>query len=402
MNTLWLKRLAYAAAGLAVIAGFAYALREQPALVDIAEVVEAPMRVTIREEGTTRVREVYAISAPIAGHLTRTVIKEGDRLRAGITVVASIRPLDPPLIDRRTEAELLAARDAARSAVAIAEIELARATTALRLAQDELDRALKLFAPGIISESALQRYASQVEIQKAATDAARATIEVRKAELASAEARLLQPAPGSADGGCCVNLTAPVDGTVLGVLARSEQAVSVGTKIAEIGDTGDLEVVVDLLSSDAVGIGPGTRATVTDWGGVRPLAARVRRIDPAAFTKVSALGIEEQRVNAVLDLEETDARLGHGFRVFAEMVVWDCEVCLQVPIGALFREGSNWSVFVVEGDRLKRAAIEIDHMNDETAEVKGGLSTGQRVVLHPSDKVDDGSLVEVRDGTSAE
>ena len=402
MNTVWLKRLAYAAAGLAVVAGFVYALREQPALVDIAEVTEAPMRVTIREEGTTRVREVYAISAPIAGHLTRTVIKEGDRLRAGITVVASIRPLDPPLIDRRTEAELLAARDAARSAVAIAEIELARATTALRLAQDELDRALKLFAPGIISESALQRYASQVEIQKAAADAARATIEVRKAELASAEARLLQPAPGGGNGGCCVNLTAPVDGTVLSVLARSEQAVAVGTKIAEIGDTGDLEVVVDLLSSDAVAIGPGTRASVTDWGGDRPLAARVRRIDPAAFTKVSALGIEEQRVNAVLDLEETDARLGHGFRVFTEMVVWDCEACLQVPIGALFREGSRWSVFVVEGDRLKRAAIEIDHMNDEVAEVKTGLSVGQRVVLHPSDKVDDGSLVEVRDGTSAQ
>lgn len=400
MNTVWLKRLGYVAAGLVVVAGFAYALREQPTLVDVAEVAEAPMRVTIREEGTTRVREVYAISAPIAGHLTRTVIKEGDRLRAGITVVASIRPLDPPLIDRRTEAELLAARDAARAAVGIAEIELARATTALRLAQDELDRALKLFAPGIISESALQRYASQVEIQKAAVDAARATIDVRKAELASAEARLLQPAPGAANGTCCINLTAPVDGTVLGVLARSEQAVAVGTKIAEIGDTSDLEVVVDLVSSDAVAIGPGTRASVTDWGGGRPLAARVRRIDPAAFTKVSALGIEEQRVNAVLDLEEIDARLGHGFRVFAEMVVWECETCLQVPIGALFREGSRWSVFVVEGDRLKRAAIEIDHINDETAEVTGGLAAGQRVVLHPSDKVDDGSLIEVRNGTA--
>ncbi len=402
MNTVWLKRLAYAAAGLAVVAGFAYALREQPALIDVAAVAEAPMRVTIREEGTTRVREVYAISAPIAGHLTRTVIKEGDRLRAGITVVASIRPLDPPLIDRRTEAELLAARDAARAAVGIAEIELARATTALRLAQDELDRALKLFAPGIISESALQRYASQVEIQKAAVDAARATIEVRKAELASTEARLLQPAPGTANGTCCVNLTAPVDGTVLAVLARSEQAVAVGTKIAEIGDTSDLEVVVDLLSADAVAIGPGTRASVTDWGGARPLAARVRRIDPAAFTKVSALGIEEQRVNAVLDLEESDARLGHGFRVFAEMVVWECEACLQVPVGALFREGSRWSVFVVEGDRLKRTVVEVDHMNDEVAEVTGGLTVGERVVLHPSDKVEEGSLVEVRDGTAAE
>lgn len=400
MPGIWTKRIGLLLLAAAVVAGFYYAMREQPVLVDIAAVVEAPMRVTIRQEGATRVREVYTISAPIAGHLTRAVIKEGDRLRAGITVVASIRPLDPPLIDSRTEAELLAARDAARSAVAIAEIELARATTALRLAQDELDRALKLFAPGIISESALQRYASQVEIQKAAVDAARATIEVRKAEFASAEARLLQPGPSEPDGGCCVNLTAPVDGTVLGVLARSEQAVAVGTRIAEVGDTGDLEVVVDLISSDAVAVGPGTRASVTDWGGARPLAARVRRIDPAAFTKVSALGIEEQRVNAVLDLEETDARLGHGFRVFAEMVVWECASCLQVPIGALFREGSRWSVFVVDGDRLRRAAVTLDHMNDEVAEVTGGLAVGERVVLHPSDQVEEGSPVEFRNGST--
>ncbi len=400
MNKVWLKRLAYAAVGLAVVGGFAYALREQPALVDVAEVAEAPMRVTIREEGTTRVREVYTISAPIAGHLTRTVIKEGDRLRAGITVVASIHPLDPPLIDRRTEAELLAARDAARSAVGIAEIELARAETALKLAKDELERALKLFAPGIISESALQRITNQVENQQAAVDAARATIEVRKAELASAEARLLQPGPADPGAACCVNLTAPVDGTVLGVLVRSEQAVAIGTKIAEVGDTADLEVVVDLISSDAVAIGPGTRASITDWGGQRPLPARVRRIDPAAFTKVSALGIEEQRVNAVLDLEETDARLGHGFRVFAEMVVWECASCLQVPIGALFREGSRWSVFVVDGDRLRRAAVAVDHMNDEVAEVTDGLAAGERVVLHPSDKVEEGSLVEIREGAA--
>ncbi len=322
MKSKWFKRLGLALLALAVVAGFAWALREQPALVDVAEVVEAPMRVEIREEGKTQVREVYTVSAPIAGRLSRTVLDEGDPVVGGETVVAAIRPLDPPLIDRRTEAELLAARDAAKSGVGIAESELQRVRTALRLAEEELARALKLFGPGVISESALQKAQNAVELQKAAEESAQATVAFRRAELASAEARLLLPdATGSDDDSCCVSLFAPVDGSILAVHARSEQAIPAGALIAEIGDTGDLEVVVDLLSSDAVRIGPGTRAEISDWGGDRSLQATVRRVDPAAFTKVSALGIEEQRVNAVLDLDESDTRLGHGYRVFAEMTV---------------------------------------------------------------------------------
>lgn len=397
MNTVWVKRAGMAALVLATAGGFFWALRERPALVDVAQVAEAQMTVTIREEGMTRVRDIYAVSAPIAGHLTRSVLTEGDRVVAGKTVVASIHPLDPPLIDRRTEAELLAARDAARSAVGIAEAELQRVETGLALAEDELARALKLFGPGIISESALQKYTNQVETQKAAAEAARATVGFRKAELASAEARLLQPEPTDPNGeSCCVNLVAPVDGSVLSVLARSEQAVAAGTRIAELGDTAELEVVVDLLSADAVKVRAGTKATVRDWGGDRGLPAILRRVDPAAFTKVSALGIEEQRVNAVLDLAERDERLGHAYRVFVEIPVWDCEQCLQVPIGALFRTGDEWSVFVVENERLRQASIEIGRMNDEVAQVLGGLTDGDRVVLHPGDTLENGSLVEMR------
>ena len=397
MNTVWVKRAGMAALVLAAVGGFAWALRERPALVDVAQVAEAQMTVTIREEGMTRVRDIYTVSAPIAGHLTRSVLTEGDRVVAGKTVVASIHPLDPPLIDRRTEAELLAARDAARSAVGIAEAELLRVETGLALAEDELARALKLFGPGIISESALQRYTNQVETQKAAVEAARATVGFRKAELASAEARLFQPKPTDPNGeSCCVNLVAPVDGNVLSVLARSEQAVSAGTRIAEIGDTAELEVVVDLLSADAVKVRAGTKATVRDWGGDRGLPAVLRRVDPAAFTKVSALGIEEQRVNAVLDLAESDERLGHAYRVFVEIPVWECERCLQVPIGALFRNGDEWTVFVVENERLRQAPIEIGRMNDEVAQVLGGLTAGNAVVLHPGDTLENGSLVEIR------
>lgn len=398
MNSVWIKRAGLGLVAIAIAAAFVWALAEQPTLVDTASITRGPMKVTIREEGTTRVREVYTISAPIAGHLARTVLKEGDLVKAGVTVVAAIHPLDSPLIDRRTEAELLAARDAARSGVGIAEIDLQRAETALRLAEDELARALRLFAPGVISESALQRVTNQVEQQKANVDAAKATIGFRRAELASAEARLLQPDALDPSGkDCCVNLLAPADGTVLSIVARSEQALAAGARIAEIGDISDLEVVVDLLSSDAVRIAPGTMALVSDWGGARGLDARVRRVDPAAFTKVSALGIEEQRVNAVLDLLESDDRLGHGYRVFAEMTVWECGSCVQVPISALFRSGSRWNVFMLEGDRLRQAEIEIGHMNDEVAEVLGGLTPGDVVVLHPADTLADGGLASQRD-----
>ncbi|MCO5160144.1 MAG: HlyD family efflux transporter periplasmic adaptor subunit [Mesorhizobium sp.] len=397
MNTVWIKRAGMSALVLAAVGGFAWALRERPALVDVARVAETQMTVAIREEGVTRVRDIYTVSSPIAGHLTRTLLTEGDRVVGGETVVASIHPLDPPLIDRRTEAELLAARDAARSAVGIAEAELQRVETSLALAEDELERALKLFGPGVISESALQKFTNQVENQKAALAAAKATVGYRQAELASAEARLLQPEPSDPTGeSCCVNLVAPVDGSVLSVLARSEQAVSAGTRIAEIGDTAELEVVVDLLSADAVKVRPGTKAMVQDWGGERSLSAVLRRVDPAAFTKVSALGIEEQRVNAVLDLAERDERLGHAYRVFVEIPVWSCETCLQVPIGALFRIGDRWSVFVVDDERLRQTQIELGRMNDEVAQVLGGLAVGDAVVLHPGDTLEDGSLVEIR------
>lgn len=395
MKSIWMKRVGLALLAAALVAGFGWALREQPALVDLAEVTAAPMRVTVREEGMTRVRDVYTVSAPIAGHLTRTVVNEGDVVKANNTVVAAIHPLDPPLIDRRAEAELLASRDAARAGVGVAEIELQRAQSALKLAEDELARALKLFGSGFVSESALQKLTNEVDLQKAAVDAAKAVIGLRNAELANAGARLLQPDPADPTGeSCCVNLLAPIDGTVLAVMARSEQAVAAGAKIAEIGNVHDLEIAVDLLSTDAVRIAPGTKAEIGDWGGDHALRATVRRVDPAAFTKVSALGIEEQRVTVVLDLEDTDVRLGHGYRV--ELTVWECAECVQVPIGALFRNGDRWNVFVADGGHARQVEVQIGHMNDEAAEVLTGLKSGASVVVHPSDTLVDGGLVERR------
>ena len=398
MKGSWIKRIGLGLLILLVAGGFYWALRERPVPVDTAEIRSAPMRVTVRAEGITRVREIYAVSAPIAGQLTRTALNEGDHVEAGKTVVAAIRPLEPPLIDRRTEAELQAARDAAKAGVGLARSELASATTALNLAEEELARARRLYGPGIISESTLERAANEVEIRRSAVDAAKAAIGVRDAELATAEARLIQLSPADPAGeDCCVKLFAPVDGTVLSVSVRSEQAVSPGTRIAEVGDISRLEILVDLLSADAVRIHAGTKALISDWGGDKPLAATVRRVDPAGFTKVSALGIEEQRVNAVLDLDEPEQRLGHAYRVFAELTVWECEACLQVPVSALFRTGGQWNAFVIEGDRARQVRIEIGRMNDEVAQVLAGVGAGATVVLHPGDSLVDGSLVTARE-----
>lgn len=397
MKRSWPRRVGYAAVAFAVAGAAWWALREQPAQVDVATVADGPMRVTIREEGIARVRDVYAVSTPIAGHMSRTVLEEGDSVVAGKTIVAAIHPLDPPLIDRRTEAELLAARDAARSGVGIATSELGRAETSLKLAEEELERALKLFGPGVISESTLQRNRNEVALQRAAVDAARATVGYRQAELASAEARLLQPNSASRNAAdCCVTLLAPIDGTVLAVHTRSEQAVAAGAVVAEIGDTSKLEIVVDLLSADAVRIAPGTKADILEWGGEGALSATVRKIDPAAFTKVSALGIEEQRVNVVFDLDKGAPGLGHGFRVVAELAIWDCPSCLQVPISALFRSGDTWRVFRLAEGRLSETEVEIGRMNDETAQVLRGLSPGDVVVVHPSDVLADGSPAVAR------
>lgn len=398
MQGKWIKRVLAVVAVGAIVAGFAYALREKPQLVDVGTVTRGPMRVTVSQEGITRVREVYAVSAPIAGHLSRTVLDEGDAVRAGVTVVAAIHPLDPPLIDSRSQAELVAAREAARAAVSMAEIDLKRLQSDLQFSRDNLERAKALAKTNFLAQSALQKASTDVEVLEAQIASAEAAIELRKAELASAEARLIPPSDPNRkpETSCCVHLTAPVDGVVLSVFARSEQPVAVGTKIAEIGDPRDIEVTVDLLSSDAVRIAPGSPAEIFDWGGDKILAARVRRIDPAGFTKVSALGIEEQRVNLVLDLDDKDPRLGHGFRVYARLTLWQSEDTLRLPISALFRDGQDWSLFAIRDGRARQVAVEIGQMNDEVAELTGGLAEGDRIILHPSDMVSDGTLVEAR------
>lgn len=399
MASTWIKRLALGLFAVAVIAGFYWALRPKPVLVDAATIADGPMTVTINQEGKTRVKEIYTVSSPIAGYLDRSRLEEGDAVKANETVVASIHPMSPPLIDRRTEAELRAAVDAAKSGVALAQVQYKQAEVDLTLARSNLRRAEQLAQTSIISQSMLEQTTTEVQVKQAAVDSAKANIQLRQAELANAQAKLM-PFDGTfqspTGGDCCVRVKAPINGVVLKLLVKSEQAVTPGTPLAEIGDPHDLEIVVDLLSADAVRIRPGDHAVITDWGGDHPLQATVRRIDPAAFTKVSALGIEEQRVNAILDLDKPEPELGQAYRVFARLVIWRSDHALQVPIGALFRDQGEWSVFRIEDGKARLAKIKVGHMNDEHAEVLSGLEKGDRVIVHPNDTLKDGSPVEER------
>ncbi len=388
------------ALALVLIVGYGgmVALREQPILVDLATAEVAPMRVTVDEEGIAQVQEIYTVSATIAGHLDRIGLAEGDTVQEG-QIIASIHPLEPPFLDDRTRAELEAIVAAAQAGVLMAEVEHQRSVTAMQLAKTDYQRAEKLATSNTVSQSTVDRLLSELQLQIAQVESAQASIELRKAELASAQARLTQPGTESnapTGGECCANIVSPVDGIVLGVFAKSEQAVATGARIAEIGDLRKMEVKVDLLSSDAVQITPGALAELSDWGGDEILQAVVRRVEPAAFTKVSALGIEEQRVNVMLDLENPPETLGHGFRVLASLTVWENDEALQIPISALFRSGGKWAVFTVQDDLARLHEVEIGRLNESRAQVLGGIEAGERVIVFPSDQLADGRKTTTR------
>ena len=398
----WIRRGVLLLVVAAIVAAAIYALLPKPAAVDAGAVDQGPIEVSVGEEGIARIRNVYEVSAPVGGHLDRFPLQVGDPVERDQTVIAEIRPTEPAFLDERTRQELEAAVAAAAAAVRLADAELARAQAEQRLAQSDLARAQQLAESETISQRALDQASINAETANAQVGQAEANLELRRSELASARARLIQPGadePTTASSSCCVQVRAPADGLVLTVYAESAQVVAAGARIAEIGDPDDMEVVVDLLSTDAVRIAPGAPARIEGWGGEDVLSARVRRIDPSAFTKVSALGIEEQRVNVILDLLDPHAaweRLGHEFRVVADITVWKGENVTRVPLAALFRRGANWAVFTIVESRAVLTEVTIDHRNQTHAEVTSGLSPGDRVILHPSDQIEDGLAVEMR------
>ena len=397
-RTLLIKRglIVLGVAGL--IGALVWALWPTPVLVDVAEIRKGPLIVTVDEEGKTRIKDVYTVSAPITGKLVRLSLEPGDRVKKDMTIVANIEPMAPAFLDVRATRELEAQLEAGKASVALAEAEINQAAAELQFAQSELGRAQSLIKTKTISERALERARIDVDTRQASLTRAKANLDVRKRELESARARLISPEEawkGEVPVGCCVTVRAPVDGRVLRLIQESERVVVVGTPLLEIGDPDNLELVVDLLSVDAVKVIEGAMASIDGWGGT-PLIAKVTRVEPAGFTKVSALGIEEQRVRTILTLQnapEFSHRLGHEFRVFAKITIHQSPNALRVSISALFRKGETWAVYVIERDRARAVPVEIGQRNAGFAEVLKGLPEGTAVILHPSDRIVDGVSV---------
>ncbi|MDP6951204.1 MAG: HlyD family efflux transporter periplasmic adaptor subunit [Alphaproteobacteria bacterium] len=394
------RTLVVAIVGIAVVIVLGYLFRPQPVAVDLALVERAPMRVTIDEEGETRVRDVYVVSSPLPGRIDRIEVRAGDAVTAGITVLATLQESEPTFLDVRSRRRAEAALAAAEAAHSLASAERKRVLAELDYARAEWDRATALAERGTISQATLDRARLELSSREAALASADAAQAMRQSELDIARAELIDPAAGGFDqpagGGCCVPVMAPVDGHVLRVLRESEGVVASGEPLVEIGDPHNLEIVADLLSADAVTVAEGAEVLIEGWGGDAALAGRVRRVEPYGFTKVSALGIEEQRVNVVMDIvapAEAWRALGHGFRVETRIVTWAAESVLRVPAGALFRQGDSWAVFVAGEGRALSRQVELGHFDDHGAEVLSGIAEGEHVVLHPSDRLSDGTRI---------
>lgn len=381
--------------GVGLAALLALAFRPGATPVDIAEVSRGPLTVSVRDEARTRVRDVYVVSAPVAGRLLRVGNRAGEAVEAGATI-AVIQPTPPTLLDERSRRELLAGTGAAEAGLGLARAELERAEAQLAYARLELERTETLFAATVASRSALDRARLESRAAAAAVDTARAAVAVREAELRAARARLTGPGAGAS--GAAVTVRSPVSGRILRVLQESESAVPQGAPLAEIGDAGDLEIVAELLSSDAALIASGAAATIEAWGGPA-LAGRVRQVEPYGFRKISALGVEEQRVNVIIDPVNPPrawARVGHGYRVEVAVTVWRADAVVRTPVAALFRDRGHWAVFRIEGGRARLRRVEIGQNNGDLAEVRSGLNPGDRVVLYPNQSIADGVRLRVR------
>jgi HlyD family secretion protein len=394
------RRIAALAAALGFVALAWWAMRPAAVPVEIGAVTRGPLQLSVDEEGETRVRQRFVVAAPATGRLLRVALDEGDAVAVD-DVVAQIvpAPLDPR--DRAAaEARLEAAEDARRGAEARASL----AQAALAQAERDLERAERLREAGARSDEEVERARlertrtlREREAARFATAAAEHEADAARAVLMASRANPNELAlvdDPCATPGVCIDVRAPVAGHVLRVHEESERVVLSGAPLLELGDPKAIEIVVDVLSADAVKIRPGAELWVEDWGGDRPLRATVRRVEPSGFTKVSALGVEEQRVNVIGDFADTPDGLGDGFRIEARIVVWQADDVLRVPSSALFRHGDGWAVFVMDGGVARRREVEVGARGPFEAELRGGLEEGESVVLHPSDRLGEGVRVK--------
>lgn len=381
----------------ALVVAFALGLRSSPFPVDVAPVSSGPLRVTLDEEGETRVRDRFVVSAPFTGRILRIELEPGEPVRTGDVLVV-LRPAASNLLDARSRASSEAAVRGAEAALGRARANRERARAELKFAQSDLGRAEALGKQGIVSQEQVEVAQLGVETRRETLKAAEYEIQVAQNELAAARASLLEAGEGSAVGE--YEVRSPVEGAVLRRLRESESVVPAGEPLMEVGDPRSLEIVADLLSTDAARLRPGQVVEIEQWGGGMPLAGRVRRIEPSGFLKISALGVEEQRVNVIIDLVDPPEKrpgLGDGFRVEVRVVAWESDDVLQVPTSALFRDEQGWATFVMENGKAVRRRLEVGPQNDKAAVVLSGLKAGERVITHPSADVKDGVEVAERE-----
>ncbi len=381
---------------LACVLAVFYSFREQPILVDSQTLRRGGLKVELVEEGVVQVRDLYVISAPVIGTMKRIDLKEGEWVIKGETVLARFSAPEPPFIDQRSVKELIARVAAAESAVALARLEHKRALTSHKLAKSEKERAEKLALSRAVSERDLELKQNEYELSAATLISTNATIELRKAERESAKAGLSQPGDISKDEACCINVIAPADGKVLSIPEQSETLVVSGTPVMSIGDPRSTEIKVDLLSADAVKVKLGANAYLSHWGEEKRIKAKVRKIESTAFTHLSSLGLEEQRVNVLLNAEEVPEGLGHGYRVLVHIELWASDDELLLPISALFRSEGEWATFIVENESAVLRVVELGELNNEFAQVLSGVSEGEQVIIYPNDLLEDGTMVSPR------
>jgi len=379
------RRWGVAVAATAIVAAAAWALVPKPVAVDVAPVSRGPLEVSIAEDGITRIRERYEVAAPVAGRLLRVEVHAGDQIESDTPLVR----LEPVPLDPKQEAQLTGRLHSAEQAASEAQALLRRARDAARRAHTEAGRIRKLAADSIISRDALEAALTTDSMAAKEVDAARFRAEATAYDVEVARATLGQSANRE------VVVRSPVRGRVLQVLQESEKVVAAGTPLILVGDPASLEIVADFLSTDAVRIRPGADARIERWGGPRPLAARVRLVEPAAFMKISALGVEEQRVNVACDLVDPPATLGDQYRVDVRIVLWR-GTAMKVPATALFTTAGKWNVFVVRDKRAQLQAVTTGQMSDTEVEIVSGLRQDDAVIVHPSDQIHPGARVSKR------
>ena len=390
----WVKRIALIALAAAALGAMVMAFLPKPVSVDLAAAARAPMRVTVREDGKTQVKHRYIISSPIAGNLLRIDLEPGAPV-ADEQVLARIVPTIPPLLDARTRAEAGAGLNVALASQRQAAAQAEAARVAHEMAAREAQRYTRLGARNAMSQEAVDRAVYEERARAEDLASAEFAVKVAANQVAMARAALgrMQGPGGQAASTDEIALASPIAGQVLKVFQESATVVAPGQMLIEVGDTHALEVLVDVLTRDAVHIVPGAAVTIERWGGDAPLQAHVRRVEPSAFTRLSALGVEEQRVNVVIELDEPPtvwAALGDGYRVEVAITVWATDDALTVPVSAVFRHGDAWAVYVDQGGLAMLTPVEVGRRNQDRAQILSGLDAGARVVVHPSDRVTHG------------